>query len=146
MKIKLSPSFLLVNVMSKSFRIQTSQNKCIHFCPQLDKMSHISQKQFEIIIWLPIKERYSQCINSIALKYVDNQCPHYLNKVFMKAPESSSSQQPFHKINTGHNALYFIGLTLQIKVPKEIKRTTNLNALKHNLKKHYLKELGKANF
>ena len=112
MKIKLSPSFLLVNVMSKSFRIQTSQNKCIHFCPQLDKMSHISQKQFETIIWLPIKERYSQCINSIAFKYVDNQCVHYLNDVFVKAPESSSSQQPFHKINTGHNALYFIGLTL----------------------------------
>ena len=109
-------------------------------------MSHISQKQFETIIWLPITERYSQCINSIALKYVDNQCPHYLNKVFMKAPESSSSQQPFHKINTGHNALYFIGLTLQIKVPKEIKRIINLKALKHNFKKHYLKELGKANF
>ena len=154
MKIKLSPSFLLVNVMSKSFRIQTSQNKCIHFCPQLDKMSHISQKQFETIIWLPIKERYSQCINSIAFKYVDNQCPHYLNEVFMKAPESSSSlrnsyqklQQPFRKTNTGQNALSFIGPALWNKVPEEIKRTTNLNAFKHNLKKHYLKELGKANF
>ena len=32
------------------------------------------------------------------------------------------------------------------KVPKEIKRTTNLNVFKHNLKKNYLKELGKANF
>ena len=154
MKIKLSPSFLLVNVMSKSFRIQTSQNKCIHFCPQLDKMSHISQKQFEIIIWLPIKERYSQCINSIAFKYVDNQCPHYLNEVFMKAPESSSSlrnsyqklQQPFRKTNTGQNALSFIGPALWNKVPEKIKRTTNLNTFKHNLKKHYLKELGKANF
>ena len=32
------------------------------------------------------------------------------------------------------------------KVPEEVKRTTNLNAFKRNLKKHYLKELGKANF
>ena len=90
-------------------RIQTSQNKCIRFCLQLDKLSHISQKEFEIINWLHIKERYHQCVNSIAFKYFDNQCkerynqcansiafkyfdnqcPHYLNEVFMKAPESS---------------------------------------------------------
>ena len=67
----------------------------------------------------------------------------------MKATESSSSlrnsyqklQQPFC---TGQNALSFIGLVLWNKVPEEIKRTTNLNAYKHNLKKHYLKELVKA--
>ena len=36
-------------------RTQTSQNKCIGFCLQLDKISHISQKEFETINWLPIK-------------------------------------------------------------------------------------------
>ena len=30
-------------------RIQTLQNKYIRFCLQLDKMSHISQKEFESI-------------------------------------------------------------------------------------------------
>ena len=72
----------------------------------------------------------------------------------MKAPESSSSlrnsyqklQQPFFKTNTGQNALSLIGPALWNKVPEEIKRTTYLNAFKHNLKKHYLKELGKSNF
>ena len=72
----------------------------------------------------------------------------------MKAPESSSLLrnsyqklwQPFRKINTGQNALSFIGLALWNKVPEEIKRMTNLNAFKHNLKKYYLKELGKSNF
>ena len=70
-----------------------------------------------------------------------------------KAPESSSSlrnsyqklQQPFRKTNTGQNALSFIGLALWNKVPEKIKRT-NLNTFKHNLKKNYLKELGKVNF
>ena len=98
-------------------KILTLQNKCIRFCLQLDKMSHISQKEFETINWLPIKERYNQCVNSIAFKYLDNQCPHYLNEVFMKAPESSSSlrnshqklQQPFRETNTEQNALSFIG-------------------------------------
>ena len=119
-------------------------------------MSHISQKEFVTINWLPIKERYNQCVNSIFFKYFDNQCPHYLNEVFMKAPESSSSlrniyqkkhlQQPFRKTNTGQYALSFIGPAFWNKVPEEIKRINNLNAFKHNLKKHYLKKLGKSNF
>ena len=83
-------------------------------------MSHISQKEFETINWLPIKERYNQCVNSVALKYSYNQCPHYLNEVFIKAPESSSLlrnsyqklQQPFCKTITGQNALSFSGLAL----------------------------------
>ena len=38
-------------------KIQTSQNKCIRFCLQLDKMSYISQKKkkkkkFETLNWL----------------------------------------------------------------------------------------------
>ena len=37
-------------------RIQTSQNKCICFCLQLDKMSHISQKEFETIDCLSKKD------------------------------------------------------------------------------------------
>ena len=69
-----------------------------------------------------------------------------------EAPESSSSlrnscqklQQPFR--NTGQNALSFIGPALWNKVPEEIKRTTNLNAFKHDLKKHYLKGTGKTGF
>ena len=44
-------------------KTQTSQNKCTGFCLQLDKMPHISQKEFQMINWLPIKERYNQCIN-----------------------------------------------------------------------------------
>ena len=47
-------------------RIQTSQNKCIRFCLQLDKMTHISHKEFETLNWLPVTERANQGINSIA--------------------------------------------------------------------------------
>ena len=72
----------------------------------------------------------------------------------MKGAESSSSlrnsyqkpQQVFRKTNTGQNALSFIGLALWNKVPEKIKRTTNLNTFKRNLKKNYLKEPGKVNF
>ena len=100
-------------------------------------MSHISQKEFETINWLPIKERYNQCVNSIAFKYFDNQCPHYLNEIFMKALEPSSSlrksyqklQQTFCKTITGQNALSFIGPALWNKFPKEIKRVNTISMI-----------------
>ena len=63
----------------------------------------------------------------------------------MKAPESGSSlrnsyrkfQQLFHKTKTGQNDLSFIDPGLWKKAPEEIKRTTNLNTIKHNHKKYY---------
>ena len=60
-------------------RNQTFQNKCIRFCLQLDKMTHVSYKEIEILNWLPGTERFNQCINSIVFKYVNNQCPNYVN-------------------------------------------------------------------
>ena len=55
--------------------------------------------------------------------------PHYLNEVFIKSPESSSSlrnsyqklKQHFGKTNAGQNALSFIGPALRNKVPEESK-------------------------
>ena len=87
-------------------------------------MSHISQKQFEAVNCLPTEKIYNQCVNSIVLKYFDNQCPQ-------------NFQQHLHKTSTGQNALYFIRLALWNKVPQEIKRTLNINIFKYNLKKHY---------
>ena len=54
-------------------RIQTSQNKCIRFCLQLDKMIHISHKEFGMLNWLLGTERFNQCIDSALFKYVNNQ-------------------------------------------------------------------------
>ena len=97
-------------------------------------MAHTSKKEFEIIIWLSIKERYNQCVNSIVFKYFDDQCPHFLNEVFIKASESSLSlrnsyhqlKQPFRKNGTGQNVLSFTDPALCALwniVSEEIKRT-----------------------
>ena len=90
-------------------RIQTSQKKSIRFCLQLDKMPHISHKEFQILNWLPVTERFNQCINSIVFKYVNNQSPNYLNEVFQTAPENNIQTSgsflnlkcPFCKTNAG---------------------------------------------
>ena len=62
-------------------KIQIMQNKCIRYCLQLDKMTYISKNEFETLNWLPVKDRFSQSINSIVFKYFTKQCPSYLNEV-----------------------------------------------------------------
>ena len=129
-------------------RIQTSQNKCISFCLKLDKMTYICHKEFETMNWLPVPERFNQCINSIVVKYVDDQCPNYLNEVFQTAPENNIRTEgsflklkcPFRKTNAGQMALSYIGSTIWSKTPDTLKRTKNLNTIKYNLKEHYLKK------
>ena len=123
------------------------------FCLQLDKMTHISPKELEILTWLPAPKRLNQCINSIVFKYINNECSNYLNEVFQTAPENNIQTRgsflklkyPFRKTNAGQMALSYIGPTLRSKTPNMLKRTKNLNMFKHNAKEYYLKELKNPN-
>ena len=45
-------------------------------------MTHISKNEFEILNWLPVKDRFNQSINSIVFKYFTNRCTSYKNEVF----------------------------------------------------------------
>ena len=130
--------------------MKTSQNKCIRFCLQLDKMTHISRKEFETLNWLPVTERFNQCITSTVFKHLNDQCPdNDLNEVFQTAPDNNIQTRgsllklkfPFRKTN----ALSYICPAIWRKTPDTVKRIKNLNTFKHNLKEHYLKELKNSN-
>ena len=85
-------------------RIQISQNKSIRFCLRLDKMTHKSHKEFETLNFLPVTERFNQCINSIVFKYVNDQCPNYLNEVCRRALENNiQTRGNFQKLKS-HSA------------------------------------------
>ena len=91
-------------------------------------MTHISHKEFEILNWLLVTERFSQCINSIVFKYINNQCPNYLNEVFQRAAENNiqtrgllKSKRPFCKTNTGQIALPYIGPAIWSETPDMLK-------------------------
>ena len=60
-------------------KLQVIQNKCIRSCLQLDTISH---KEFKDLNWLPAINRFEQCVISIVLKFINGNCPYYLNKVF----------------------------------------------------------------
>ena len=98
-------------------KIQITQNKCIRYCLQLPKMTHISKNEFETLNWLPVKDRFNQSINTIVFKYFTKQYPSYLNEVFKLAcPNNLRTRNRylkliwlFRKTNMGQNALSFIG-------------------------------------
>ena len=87
-------------------------------------------------------------------KFETNNKSIALNILFL----SHNSQEIRHAYKTKHNLNRENQIILLMindgkkynklcnKFPEEMKRATNLNSVKHNLKKHLLKELVKANF
>jgi len=61
-------------------RLQAAQNKCIRFCLKLSERSSIKSKHFEIINWLPIPERISQCSLCSVYKFFAKSCPEYFDE------------------------------------------------------------------
>lgn len=47
------------------------------FYLNLDKMAHISLKEFETLNWLPVLDRFNQCVKSMLFKYVNDMCFDY---------------------------------------------------------------------
>ena len=83
-------------------------------------MSTISHKEFKDLNWLPVFNRLKQCVVSIVFKFINGNCPHYLNEVFEFAPEANISlrnnflklKRTFRNTNNGQKALSFIGPSL----------------------------------
>ena len=57
--------------LNKKYRnkLQVLQNKCIHICLQLNNGQHIGTEQFEKINWLPIDQRFTQCLSTSVFKF-----------------------------------------------------------------------------
>ena len=129
-------------------KLQVMQNKCIPFCLQFDKMSTTSHKESKDLNWLPVINSFEQCVISIAFKFINGNCPYYLNEVFEFAPEGNISlrnnllklKRPFRNTNTGQKTLFFIGPSFWNQIPETLKKTDNLNTFKHNLKKHFFNQ------
>ena len=63
-------------------RVQTTQNKYMSFCLQLDRLKHISHEEPGRLNWLPVTYTFKQCVNAMVFKYFNEQCLNYLNEVF----------------------------------------------------------------
>ena len=72
-------------------KFQVMQKKYFRFCLQLEKLSTISHKEFKDLNWLPVINRFEQCVISIVFKFINGNCPYYLNEVFEFAHEGNVS-------------------------------------------------------
>ena len=61
---------------------QATQNKCIRFCLQQDKMSRICVKEFLELHWHNVYDRYLKFIIHDIFKFYNNQCPDNFDEVF----------------------------------------------------------------
>ena len=77
--------YLNLNEKTKT-KIQIMQNKFIRFCLKLDKMHHISEKEFRLVNWLRTSKRVDHPINTVTYNFVNHICPYYLNEIFEFAP------------------------------------------------------------
>ena len=119
------------------------QNKCIRFCLKLDKMHHISEEDFKTINWLPVDQWVQQSLN------VNKAWPYYMKEAFEYASQGRISSRnnyatlkvPFRKTTMGQKSLSYIGPSVWNKLPSLMKRNISLNKFKHDVKKHYLREL-----
>ena len=94
-------------------------------------------KEFKDLNWLPVINRFEQCVIYIVFKFVDDNFPYYLNEVFEFAFEGNISlRNNFLKLkrllrntNTGQKALSFIGPSFWSQIPETLKKTNNLKLL-----------------
>ena len=64
-------------------RLQTAQNKCIRFCLKQGDRTSIRNEKFKKINWLPIQDRFEQCILSSVYKFHNKSAPDYMNEIFL---------------------------------------------------------------
>ena len=72
-------------------KFQILQNKCICFCLNLDSKAHIGLTEFEKINWLPINDRFKQCISSVIFKFFNFLSSLYMNDVFKLVDQNNAT-------------------------------------------------------
>ena len=133
-------------------RLQATQNKCIRFCLQLDKISRICVNEFVELNWLSVHDRYLQFIVSDIFKFYNNQCPDYFNEVFCPVDDNGVATRccnkklklPFCKSKLGMQSLSYVGPSTWNKLPNNLKTATSVNYFKHDIKKYLLQKLSEA--
>ena len=70
--------------LSKKFKtkLQVVQNKCVRYCLRLEKMEHVGFNEFKKLNWLPVEQRFNQCLIVNTYKFFNNICPLYLMDIF----------------------------------------------------------------
>ena len=133
-------------------KLQIAQNKCIRFCLGLDSQSHIGVNEFKTINWLPVQNRYEQCVSVSAFKFCKGLGPAYMSDIYslIENPRTTrrseyKMKQPFRSTNMGQNSISYIGPKVWNNLPKECKIEEISNKFKHKIKDQFFENLQRVN-
>jgi hypothetical protein len=132
-------------------KLQVCQNKCIRFCLQKGNRSHIGSKEFEEINWMPVQDRFNQCVASQIYKFFNKLCPAYMSEIYQPVGSTGvrtrtsflKLQQPSRKTTQGQRSLSFMGPSIWNAIPGHMKEANSVNCFKHSLKRHFFNALKK---
>ena len=135
-----------------SKKIQTSQNKCIRYCLNLDNRAHVGIDEFIKINWLPTKERVAQCICVNIFKFFNKMSPQYTSEIFHPSHSRYNTRMatlkldlPFRQSCPGQKTISYLGPNTWNKLAAETKLRRFVNTFKHDIKKLFFDKLKKQN-
>ena len=135
-----------------SKKIQTSQNKCIRYCLNLDNRAHVGIDEFIKINWLPTKERVAQCICVNIFKFFNKMSPQYMSEIFHPSHSRYNTRMatlklnlPFRQSCLGQKTISYLGPNTWNNLAAETKLGRSVNTFKHDIKKLFFDKLKKQN-
>ena len=119
-------------------QLQVLQNKCIRFYLQLDNIQHIGTEHFEKINWLPIDERFKQCLSASVLKFFSEICPQHMNEIYRTTNQNNTITrnyslklfQPLRTKALSQKCLSYLGPFIWNGLPNAVKLSNNVNPFK----------------
>ena len=128
--------------------LQIAQNKCIRFCLGLDNRTHIGVNEFKTINWLPVRNRYEQCVSVSAFKLCKVLGPAYMSDIYSLVENPRSTRrseyrmkQPFKVTNMGQSSISYVGPKVWNTLPRECKSEDSLNNFKHKIKDQFFENI-----
>lgn len=138
------------NISNKlRLRFQATQNKCMSFYLQLDKMSRNCGKKFLELSWRNVHDRYPQFNVSDISKFYNKHCPDCFNEDFCTVGDNGLAMHfcnkqlklPFRNSKLGMQSLSFVEPSTSKNISSNLKTVTNINCFKHAIQKYFLKIL-----
>ena len=88
----------------------------MRFCLHLDSRAHIGYEDFKKNKWLPVMDRFHQCISTSAFKFLRGDSPDYMEDMFMLSVNHGLNirssfmrlNQPFRNTTYGQNNLSYL--------------------------------------
>ena len=93
-------------------KIQTTQNNCVWFSLNLNKMAHISHNELQNLNGLPLSEKINQYVLTTTFKFVNDIAPNYLNEVSPWSTDNKRTlRNDYRKLKHPFNAKQLLAKT-----------------------------------